>query len=248
MLSPIRRSRADRDRMLATLAPVLLATAAAFGSPAVATAARHATLVFANANRRRNAGTRPSHNLKATPLDWEKKARENGWEQAQYGKRFERMFKVSYAEFKELTARITHRRAEHLAKEREGKNGWWNRLTRAGVPVKKPGHAKEGCVSVELGLAMTLRYLAGGSLWDIMLWANVLSTRTFYKHVRQTLRDLDGELPEPTLPADLKNPARLEALAAGFEKRSYGWIKGAVGALDGLLLPRSPHLRVRKGT
>ena len=84
---------------------------------------------------------------------------------------------------------------------------------------------------------MTLRYLAGGSYLDIMLWAHILSHRTFYKYVRQILLDLDAILPNPTLPEDVKNPMRLAALAAGFNTRSYGWMKGAFAALDGLLIP-----------
>ena len=159
---------------------------------------------------------------------------ENGWDTPQYAKRFERMFKVTYAEFGELTQRISARRAEQEARDRQGADGWWSRVTRARAPARKPG--RKG-LSVELGLAMTLRYLAGGSLWDIMLWANILSTRSFYKHVRATLVDLDACLPEPTLEADLSDPERLKALAHGFEARSYGWIKGCIGAVDGLLLP-----------
>ena len=58
---------------------------------------------------------------------------------------------------------------------------------------------------------MTLRHLAGGSYLDIMEWAKIHSTRTFYRHVRRMLVDMDACLPALTFDTDLRDPERHSA-------------------------------------
>ena len=140
--------RAPIDRAaLFLIATVLLSGASAFGSPSIALSARARALAVAAARRRKDHGTRPQRNLRATPLDWASKVTEHGWDTPQYAKRFERMFKVTYAEFGELTQRITARRAEQEARDRRGADGWWSRVTRAlcgGVtPLKLPVRSED---------------------------------------------------------------------------------------------------------
>ena len=209
-----------------TLACGLL-VAAYFGGLPTGAAGAH-QLQLAAIHKRRRTGERPATNLPAKILCWESAVEENGWDKGGgYGKRFERLFKVSYEEFQMLAARIESRR--------EATRPPPPKRTHTGAPAKRTG--RKALVSAQLALAMTLRYLAGGHYLDIMLWAHVKSTRTFYRHVRETLGHLDESLPDVTLKSDLHSSERLAALAAGFEARSHTWVKGCIGAVDGLLLP-----------
>ena len=209
------------------MACALLAAAYYGGVPGGAFGA-HQLQLAAIRKKRRHDGERPATNLPAKILCWESAVEENGWNKGGgYGKRFERLFKVSYGEFEVLAARIESRR--------EGARPPLPKPTRAGAPAKRSG--RKPMVSAQLALAMTLRYMAGGHYLDIMLWAHIKSTRTFYRHVRETLGHLDESLPDTTLASDLHNPERLAALAAGFETRSHTWVKGCIGAVDGLLIP-----------
>ena len=145
---------------------------------------------------------------------------ERGWRESKAGARsFQRLFRMSLTEFESLLHGIDER----------------SRKLEPAQEARRRGRPR--AVSHALALAMTLRWLAGGSYLDIMLWANLFSHATFYRHVRETLTALDELLPAPSLETDLADPARLQALAAGFERRSYGKIRGCIGALDGMLLP-----------
>jgi hypothetical protein len=185
-----------------------------------ACASQHAACMQAAATTigKRGGIGRPFKYVKAQPRKWEEMVEENAWRLPQGGRRFERLFRMPLTEFEDLVRGIDARAAEATT-ERKYKGG------------------RKRLVSTSLALAMTLRYLAGGSYLDIMLWARILSHATFYRHVRATLGALDDILPAPSLEADLEDPARLSALAAGFERRSYGKIRGCIGAVDGLLLP-----------
>jgi hypothetical protein len=134
--------------------------------------------------------------------------------------RFKRLFGVTKEQFKALVERIVY-----LASSDAGTAG-----------RSKGGRPEEVCT--EIKLAMTLRYLRGGSYLDISDVFNV-HDRTLYRAVDAMLLALNDRrvLPELSLPQDLKSPSRLAALAAGFAHRSCNVIHTCVGAIDGILLP-----------
>lgn len=218
----LRLERSD----LISLATLLLCLQPTLCLPLIA----QVTSVAATAKAlRQRRGVWPKHYMRPAPLDWSSKVSEMAWNQPRGEKRFERLFKVTYDEFVELSARIKAKRGAKWAAEAAQKP-----LGKSGKISKRRGRKP---LAVELQLAMTLRYLAGGSYLDIMLWANIVTHSTFYRSVYNTLKDLDDILPNPTLATDLSNPARLDALSEGFLGRSYGWIRGCIGAVDGLLVP-----------
>ena len=163
---------------------------------------------------------RPLKYLQPRAKDWDTLVNEQGWNTDQGDRRFTRMFRMARVDFDVLALAIRQRRG----------------LPAPGADAQRR-RGRHAAVSPELALAMTLRWLAGGSYLDIMCWANVLTATTFYRHVRVVLHDLDALLPPPSLERDLADPDRLAAVAAGFARRSYGHLKGIIGAIDGLLIP-----------
>lgn len=114
------------------------------------------------------------------------------------------------------------------------------------------GHAKgsrcynssSGKVSTEVMLALTLRYLAGGSYLDIHTETGVSRSHFFrvvWKVVDAIDRTYSLDFPMP-LPSDspveaTRKALALAKLAAAFENKSTnGVIKNAVGMIDGLLI------------
>ena len=91
-------------------------------------------------------------------------------------------------------------------------------------------------VSVELQLAMTLRFLAGGAVVDIMDNFGVVFS-TFFKCFHRTLKAVDKVL---KLEFDIRDRTLLEKLEAGFAKLTRSVFRGVVGAVDGLAI------RIRK--
>jgi len=75
---------------------------------------------------------------------------------------------------------------------------------------------------------------------------------TIYRLVKNTLENLFDILPPFELRQALKeretNPARLEAITAGFAARSAQMLQGCIGAIDGLLVPikRPGHLEYER--
>ena len=102
-----------------------------------------------------------------------------------------------------------------------------------------------------MALAITLRYLAGGALIDQVIIFDV-TLPTIYRLVKNTLENLFDILPPFELRQALKeretNPARLEAITAGFAARSAQMLQGCIGAIDGLLVPikRPGHLEYER--
>ena len=93
-----------------------------------------------------------------------------------------------------------------------------------------------GFVEYPLRVAMTLRYLAGGSYLDLCHLFGVHKA-TFYRLVWATLEQLDQYLPDMTLEHDVNNLERCRALAGGFNHRMGSkHMAGCIGALDGMAL------------
>ena len=87
-------------------------------------------------------------------------------------------------------------------------------------------------VSAELCLSMTLRYLAGGSVHDLIDLHGV-SQATFYRCVWRTCEALDSVLSSDF---DVTENAAMEELEGGFSRLTRGVMRGFVGALDGLAI------------
>ena len=104
----------------------------------------------------------------------------------------------------------------------------------------RPGRSKgpRSRIAPALHLAMTLRYLGCGQAIDISEMYNVWDA-TFYNCLKRTLEALGAILPKWPLVAalDAETEAPLQALSEGFLARSHRAMHGAIGAIDGLLVP-----------
>lgn len=90
-------------------------------------------------------------------------------------------------------------------------------------------------VCAEIRLAMTLRYLAGGSVWDIRSNFSV-SKSEFYRSVWGVVDALNEEFP---IDLDISDVDKLKAIEEGFAQKSrQNVIRGAIGAIDGCLIPQ----------
>ena len=147
---------------------------------------------------------------------------------------FRRMFRMERALFEAIAKQLDEHKA---SKARYGKHG-----KRLGAPE---------VVETRVALAITLRYLAGGALIDQVIIFDV-TLPTIYRLVKNTLENLFDILPPFELRQALKeretNPARLEAITAGFAARSAQMLQGCIGAIDGLLVPikRPGHLEYER--
>lgn len=88
-------------------------------------------------------------------------------------------------------------------------------------------------VSTELCLSMTLRYLCGGHVLDIIDLHGVAKA-TFYHGLWITISAINVVLSLPGLP--LKNEEGLRKLSEGFHLKSKGTMRGCVGAIDGIAI------------
>ena len=91
--------------------------------------------------------------------------------------------------------------------------------------------AREDSVTPEIAVSITLRYLAGGQYCDICDVHNIRDS-TFFSVKSRTLIALNKALVD-----EIRFPANDEErrhVAAGFEEKSHGIMKGCIGALDGL--------------
>jgi hypothetical protein len=84
-------------------------------------------------------------------------------------------------------------------------------------------------IPIEVGIAMTLRYLAGGSYIDIAL-AYFVSVSTFYFVTEEAIRVIDNCL---SLQFPHTDPDRLRLISEGFA-RGKSPLSGCAGALDGI--------------
>ena len=98
---------------------------------------------------------------------------------------------------------------------------------------QKQVNASGAAVSPRTNLSMTLCYLGGGRVWDIVVMHHV-STGLFYNSNLETIRAINISVAIPGIPFDDK--AELDRLAAGFKKASGGVFDGCVGAIDGLAI------------
>ena len=140
-------------------------------------------------------------------------------------RRFQRLFRMPKLAFASLVERLDAHGEEHARRSANGR------------PVGQPR-----AISTPVCLAMTLRYLAGGAAMDICEMYNVWDS-TFYKVLKRTTVALHDALPDWPLKEALDAPthSKLHALSEGFRARSHRNLHGAIGAIDGLLIPiRAP--------
>ena len=83
-------------------------------------------------------------------------------------------------------------------------------------------------------LAAVLRWLAGGSHWDIDLNHGVAPT-TLYSLIDSFVEDFLA-LPQYQLRFPFTDEAALKEIEAGFAARSCGVVRGCVGAIDGIVI------------
>ena len=147
-------------------------------------------------------------------------------------KDFRRYLRVSPELFDRMVAGITPDDVVLNRQRRAAQNAAGRRA------INDPDGPRGGFVEYPLRVAMTLRYLAGGSYLDLCYIFGVRKS-TFYSLVWQTLELLDKcpALPDMTLEQDVHNQQRCRALAAGFNRRTGGGhVNGCIGALDGMAL------------
>ncbi len=125
---------------------------------------------------------------------------------------FKRMFRVDRATFDEVLERIE----PHIKHRNQVKA-----INSSGAPIV-----------LKTRLAVTLRWLAGGSYLDLCFaWG--VGTSTFYHRdgvLWPTLEAIDAAF-EIGLPVD--DPLKLEESARGFDQHSCGILKGCIIAIDG---------------
>ena len=175
-----------------------------------------------------HARTRASNTVKPRRMDWESFR----GEQLKDAKDFRRYLRVSPELFDRMVAGITPD-AETLNRQRRAAQNSAGKAAR-----NDPDGPRGGFTEYPLRLAMTLRYLAGGSYLDLLYLFGVRKA-TFYQIVWQTLEQLDNcpALPDMTLEHDVKDQQRCRALAAGFNRRTgCQHVTGCIGALDGMAL------------
>lgn len=98
----------------------------------------------------------------------------------------------------------------------------------------KKAIASSGCgVPTEICLSMTLRWLAGGSVFDI-IDMHYVGKATFYKYLWMTISAINIVVPLPGLPCS--DEERLEKLSNGFRKLNGDTMRGCVGAIDGIAI------------
>ena len=126
---------------------------------------------------------------------------------------FRRMFRLSKHSFTKALGYI-----EHLLEPKE----------------QDKAKGNSGCIVPTVRFAVALRYLAGGSSWDIKLAFRLHSLSEFYKSVWMVV-DAINSVPEfeiPDFPFD--DPGLLVKLEEGFAAKSRSRaVRGCVGALYG---------------
>mmetsp|Transcript_4497 Transcript_4497/g.6787 ORF Transcript_4497/g.6787 Transcript_4497/m.6787 type:complete len:430 (-) Transcript_4497:272-1561(-) len=117
-----------------------------------------------------------------------------------------------------------------------------DKITTVNVEMARLSSGSEVCPEVRL--AMTLRYLAGGSVWDIKLLFNI-SVNEFYSSVWRVVEAINNyEGFKVVFPID--DEEKLTEIEGVFRsKSSHGMITGCVGAIDGCLLwQKNPGIAV----
>mmetsp|Transcript_5064 Transcript_5064/g.6216 ORF Transcript_5064/g.6216 Transcript_5064/m.6216 type:complete len:431 (-) Transcript_5064:79-1371(-) len=145
---------------------------------------------------------------------------------AQVGRRvFKKMYRLDLENFNRLLGYIR------------------DEITTENVEMARRSSGSEVCAEVRL--AMTLRYLAGGSMWwDIRLIFNI-SVNEFYSSVWRVVEAINNyEGFKVVFPID--DEEKLTEIEGVFRsKSSHGMITGCVGAIDGCLLwQKNPGIAV----
>ena len=89
-----------------------------------------------------------------------------------------------------------------------------------------------GPVAPELKLSMTLRFMAGGSYLDIVLYHGVHRS-TFFSALWEVVGAINEEL---SLAFPVDDVDALQAISDGFQERMNNPLAGCVGALDGIAI------------
>lgn len=160
--------------------------------------------------------TGPKRHKLAVRRDWFEHVRREG------DRMFRRIYRLDVQSFNELLEMIR------------------NRISTLDSDRAVQSSGSEVCA--ELRLAMTLRYLAGGSATDIRLIFGV-SYAEFYKSLWTVIDAINAEL-GISFPID--NPDKLAAVEMKFASKSrHQTVRGAVGAIDGCIIAmRNPGLAV----
>ena len=80
---------------------------------------------------------------------------------------------------------------------------------------------------------MTLRYLAGGNVWDIVDMHGV-SPAAFYKYLWLTVEAINNLVRLPGLP--IRHPEKFQQLSDGFYSLNGSTMAGCIGAIDGIAI------------
>lgn len=168
--------------------------------------------------------------LKRLPaLTWEQFMRKPALDPKRGGEAmFKKLFRMSREQFKHVQSLLEGEKEKDARRKRA--NG-----KRMGTPEK---------CEPPIALAMTLRFLAGGAVADIMLVYDVAES-TFYDTLKRTLERLYHALPDWQLvealdarsEAPTPDARRLEVMRADFSSKGLGYMTGVIGAIDGLLIP-----------
>lgn len=126
---------------------------------------------------------------------------------------FRRMYRMPIFYFNELLGRIRFK------------------FETADVEMARRSSGSEVCAEVRL--ALTLRYLAGGTVWDIRSNFGVSKTE-FYRSVWTVIDALNSEFP---IDLDISDVDKLKELEKRYALKSrQNAIRGAIGAIDGCLI------------
>lgn len=161
----------------------------------------------------------PVKNLKRNRKVKGNRKRERGWALQQINEMPEGLFKKMFRLDRETFQSLLDLLDAHMEKKNE----------------QKAINSSGSSISITTKLAMTLRWLAGGSYLDIC-FAFSVSVASFYSKdgcLWSTMAALDAVLP---LSFPLNSPDDLNRIANEFGHYSGGAMQGCVGAIDGLLI------------
>jgi hypothetical protein len=105
------------------------------------------------------------------------------------------------------------------------------------IETKQPEKANgnSGAIKSVTRLAVALRFLAGGSPWDIALAFNIHAVSTVYETAWRVVEAIDAT-PALQCKFPIDDPAALAALERDFALRSRSQVlRGVVGAVDGCI-------------
>ena len=174
----------------------------------------------------------------------QKREREYGlrWMRNLSDKEFRRCFRMPRHIFEKLLA-LVEIQFEELYDAKEEARGMRSRSRCPYVHGQQAGNSSGSAVSLRTSLACTIRWLAGGSYWDISALFGI-GAGGFYSETGPLwpmVYALEAAL-APYMKFDLTEEGCAKA-AAGFSKFSSGYLDKCVCAVDGLVVrTRAPYV------